>query len=509
MRSLLLRGLGAALLSSVLAPAQVSYFTAALDGASEVPPVATSGGGFAIVRLAEPANSVEVFAHWFGLSGTPTAAHLHLAPAGVNGPVIVPLTAGPGDTFAGTGTLSAAQVTALKSDGTYVNVHTPANPGGEIRGQVVAAASTRLTAVLSGANEVPPNTSTATGTAIAFLHEPDNRLVYVVESSGLVNVTAAHVHEQMPGMNGPIVFPLNGSAGQYCGVSDRLTAAQVATLLAGGMYVNVHTTANPGGEIRGQLTAAADQFVAALDGAQEVPPVTTPGSGAACLTIDPAGSATIVVSYAGLTTAATMAHIHDGAVGVNGPIAVPLTASGPGEFSATFTPTTAELAQLRGGNWYVNVHTGTNPGGEIRGQLEPAGLPATYGLGCPGSSGVRPEIDASLACLGTTLEIDLYGARPSTLVLLGVGFDRDRFLGLSLPLPFAALSVQAPCFLLTAIDGSRVAITDATGCASLPIQLPFVPAYRGATIYGQWFVYDPQANARGIVTSNAVSIPVQ
>ena len=56
--------------------AQVSSYAASLDGANQVPPVAAPGGGFATVRLEEPANSVRIFVHHFGLTGAPTAAHL-------------------------------------------------------------------------------------------------------------------------------------------------------------------------------------------------------------------------------------------------------------------------------------------------------------------------------------------------------------------------------------------------------------------------------------------------
>src|SRR5262245_38989790 len=79
----MLRLFAACLLSSV-ALAQ-SYFSAALDGAQEVPPVATAGRGWSIVRLDPATNSVTIFLFHEALSGAPTASHMHIGAVGVNG----------------------------------------------------------------------------------------------------------------------------------------------------------------------------------------------------------------------------------------------------------------------------------------------------------------------------------------------------------------------------------------------------------------------------------------
>jgi hypothetical protein len=70
--------------------------------------------------------------------------------------------------------------------------------------------------------------------------------------------------------------------------------------------------------------------------------------------------------FTGLT--ATAAHIHTGAVGVNGGVLYPLTLTSIGA-QGTQAITTADLANLEAGNFYVNAHTAANPGGEIRGQI--------------------------------------------------------------------------------------------------------------------------------------------
>ena len=105
-----------------------------LTGANEVPPVTTSASGDGAISIAED-GSVSGSVTTKGVQGT--AAHIHMAAAGNNGPVIVPFTK-EGDTYkAPAGAkLNADQLKAFKSGDLYVNVHSAANPNGEIRGQL-------------------------------------------------------------------------------------------------------------------------------------------------------------------------------------------------------------------------------------------------------------------------------------------------------------------------------------------------------------------------------------
>jgi hypothetical protein len=122
--------------------------------------------------------------------------------------------------------------------------------------------------------------------------------------------------------------------------------------------------------------AAPPTFTVALTGAEQVPPVQTPASGAADLTYDPATRVvTWSVTYSGLSGPATMAHFHGpAAAGKNGPVTIWLSKKGepvasPITGEATLTPEQAQ--QFTAGDWYINVHTQANPGGEIRGQVLP------------------------------------------------------------------------------------------------------------------------------------------
>ena len=111
-------------------------------------------------------------------------------------------------------------------------------------------------------------------------------------------------------------------------------------------------------------------FHAPLAGASEVPANQSKGSGASVITLD---TATKVLSYTvtfkDLSGAATAAHFHGpAAAGVVAAPVVPL-ASRTSPSKGTATLTDAQIADLRAGKWYVNVHTAAIPGGEIRGQV--------------------------------------------------------------------------------------------------------------------------------------------
>lgn len=478
--------------------AQVSYRTASLDGTQEVPPNASARKGYAIVRLTEPANTVDCFVH-SDLAGT--AAHLHLAPVGVNGAIILPLSGGP-LRWTGSGTFSAAQVTALKAGGVYANVHSAAFPGGEIRGQVVESTTTRYMTTLAGTKEVPPNSSTATGTLVAFLHEPDNVLVYDVHTTGLV-ATAAHFHLAPVGVNGPIIVTLNGGPSSYCGVTPKLTAAQLTALRSGGLYVNVHTAAFPGGEIRGQITAEVGDFGGWMDGSQMVPPVQTNGDGQACLNLNPDGTVTYRVIGHGVGSRS--ADVRLGTVGQNGPVVFSLERGGGNIYQGTsrvLTP--AELDDLRQGRHYVRLDSNTNPDGEIRGQLRPIRMPEHYGAGCPGGGGRVAEIGTDLGpCMGLFLPISLHGAAPNQPAVLVFGGTRLD------PLSLTSIGM-ANCYLFHDIAGVFFNIsTDATGCGRALVELPFDFRFPGITLQSSFYYLDPGAPGIGLASSNAMSFTVQ
>lgn len=237
--------------------------------------------------------------------------------------------------------------------------------------------------VLSGSAE-RPNPVTTTGRGSGTLSLNGNQLTFNIAYSDLpVAATAAHIHgpgtvDQAVGVMVSLA-PFNGGAFGTSGTlagTVTLTPEQLAALVDGKTYVNIHTAANPGGEIRGQI--AATQFVVGLSGAAERPnPVSTTGAGSGRVTLVD-NLLSFNISYAGLSGPATAAHFHgpgtaDQAVGVQINLA-PFNGGRFGTSGSLFgavTLTPDQLAMVRNGLLYANIHTAANPGGEIRGQLAP------------------------------------------------------------------------------------------------------------------------------------------
>jgi len=115
------------------------------------------------------------------------------------------------------------------------------------------AETIQLKADLKGANEVPPVTTSATGSATVTIGA-DRSVKANVTVSGMT-ATASHIHMAAAGANGPVVVPFTKSGDNaFSAAADaKLTEEQFEAYKAGKLYVNVHSAANPGGEIRAQL----------------------------------------------------------------------------------------------------------------------------------------------------------------------------------------------------------------------------------------------------------------
>lgn len=164
----------AAVPGSVLAADEV--FTADLSGDAQVPPVAVAGTGSATVTISDDESTVSWEVTYSGLTADPAAGHIHVGPADDTGPVMIPFASvsatGSSGSFAaadyatGDGLPAdwAGVLDAIRDGNAYVNIHTAANPGGEIRGQLRGAGSPPATDTIAEA----PATPTSPASVVLF-----------------------------------------------------------------------------------------------------------------------------------------------------------------------------------------------------------------------------------------------------------------------------------------------------------------------------------------------------
>jgi hypothetical protein len=445
-----------------------------LDGDQEVPPSGSLATGPCDADLSADATELQIdCTHDVA---NPTAAHLHQAPAGEEGPVVFDFT-GPASPISETAPMTPVYVAAFAARHLYVNIHSTDAPEGEIRGQIGAPPALPTTGTiriekatfpaggtgfgftddvpgsagsftlddgaietftgvapgsytvteddpagtpggysladvacddsdsvgnrfsrtatvalqagetvtctfenleldgtglpfvfhLSGDQEAPPVPSPSSGGCMGLFDAGGPELTLVCTHDVAV-ATLMHVHRGAPGENGPVLFDLGDPTSPVLANWTGMTPDDVADLLAGNLYVNIHTSGRPAGEIRGQIVERSrDTFEFPLTGDQQVPPVVTPALGACFADLnDPATALFLECTHS--VADATAAHIHVAPPGENGPILIELgDPASPFSLNPLLSP--RDVADLMAGFLYVNIHSEENPGGEIRGQI--------------------------------------------------------------------------------------------------------------------------------------------
>jgi hypothetical protein len=279
----------------IIALAVLSLYTSAafgqtlgavLTASQETPPTTTPGYGNSTVTFDSTRSNITVTITVANLGSGINNFHIHEGAAGVAGPVIINLI-GLGGVFSnGTMTVTvpipsdvAGRMLANPAN-FYVNVHTTQFPGGAIRGQLGFTSGGPVTyaAELRGTNEVPSNASTAFGSAYVTIDPNAQTISWEVNTNGVVSPTVSHIHRGAVGVSGPVIINFALSAadipnGRTKG-SGTIAAQQSSSFLASdltalasastasGYYVNVHSTAFPGGELRGQLVPANEADIA-------------------------------------------------------------------------------------------------------------------------------------------------------------------------------------------------------------------------------------------------------
>lgn len=279
---------------SVVTPVVGTSFIFSLSSDESVPPLMVDGAtGEANLLIDDATGDISGSVAVSGLTGQATMAHIHTGFAGSTGPVIVGLTGNETGTLWSVNEgeqLNADGLAALATGSLYVNIHTEANPAGEIRGQIVPEGIEVLRSVLSGDQEVPVVITTASATAVATVDSASGAINATIFTTGVDDATMAHIHQAAAGSNGGVIQGMTQVVdvpGAWRTAADAmLEPDQLEDFNNGGLYYNVHTPANPGGELRGQLVGpegsvnpAARTFTVRIDNVSAGDTLPTPSDG--------------------------------------------------------------------------------------------------------------------------------------------------------------------------------------------------------------------------------------
>ena len=229
---------------------------AALDNAQETTGSTSNGVGGGVLTVDTATGKVRGFVVSTGVDNV-TAAHVHTAARGIAGGITIPLVGGPDLWFVpdNAAALAAADITAFQAGNMYFNIHNLDFSGGAIRGQLDVTPTAVKLASLDNTQETTGSTSTGVGGGILGVDTATGKVRGFAVSTGVDNVTAAHVHTAARGIAGGITIPLVGGPNHWF-VPDNaatLAAADITAFQAGNMYFNIHNLDFSGGAIRGQL----------------------------------------------------------------------------------------------------------------------------------------------------------------------------------------------------------------------------------------------------------------
>jgi uncharacterized protein (TIGR03437 family) len=539
--------------------ADTAYFQGTMLPGNEMPPVTgfdTSGLGTLIAHAVRDSSgkiisgSVDFWVDYkYPQALTATGLHIHNGAAGVSGPVTINTGLSAANNYndaTGVGRIErqaqvlptdAAALATLQGlfdnpTGFYVNMHSTEYPGGFIRAQLQRASVVRLMGIMTSENEVPANMSgNSAVSSVTAIAVQDGSGVFTSGSvifdvnyttPSPVTFTGLHIHKGNAGVNGPVEIPTtvasvpSDPSGKgnlrypiNVNVANPLAQDGLNGLFTnpGGYYINVHTTADPGGTARAQLRAT-DQMVypVSLLPSNEVPPVTDyAASGPGQITINTirrpdgsveAGIVTFDVNYRFPDSpTVTGFHIHDGVAGMNGPVIINTGLSGANSLAASPLGNIYRIVTVAGPagintlnslvstpqNQYVNLHTSVYGGGVIRAQI------GTANPGPPMVSAVISAVsDATLTSTAPGELISIYGTNFANAIgnLQGVigGTVPMSLNGISAtiasqaaPIVYVSPTVIVAQVPFEAMAGSLPLVITTNGTASSTFTLPVVP----------------------------------
>jgi hypothetical protein len=359
-------------------------FAVTLSSAFEVPAHETAASGTAEIAVNRATRAVSGSLTVSDM--TASAAHIHDAHAGANGPILIGLEQSATDPnvfdVPANTVLTEEQFADLQDAGFYLNAHSEQFPGGEVRGQLVPPGWTVIAVSLTGREEVPRNDDPATGSAALTVETATRRVFAHLTLAGLDDATAAHVHRALAGTNGDVVVPLeqDGSAPEHWFADDVVLAqGDFDAAMAGELYFNAHDGAHPAGVIRGQIVPEGIEVLFTdMTGNQVVPAVDTTATGLAATTTNLTTRGFVAhVNTSGLADPTT-GSVNLAIVGTNGDVLADLAQddSDPAHwFSAPITLDQQQFEAYQAGGTYVIIGSVEHGNGEIRGQITPPSAP--------------------------------------------------------------------------------------------------------------------------------------
>lgn len=357
-------------------------FATTLSGAQEVPPVTTNATGTGVVIIDPNTLAMKATIVTAGITGN--AAHIHIAPPGVAGPIVFPLA----ETSTGSGiwttqaTLTANQLADLRAGNYYFNVHSTANPNGEIRGQIVQSTNTGTAGTGTATTGTTGTATTGTGATQPGL---GTSITGTGTQPGLGTSTTGTGAQ--PGLGTSITG--TGTTGTATtsgsdtigtgttgtgttGMTGTTGTATTGTTGTATGDTGTSTTSGAGTSSTAVSATARTTFINVLRGSDQVPATTSSAVAIAVAIFDPvAKTLTSAITTMGIT--GTEAHIHQALPGLSGPIIFPLTetATGSGIWTTNAALTDEGVSSVVSGFFYFDIHSAAFPNGEVRAQLVP------------------------------------------------------------------------------------------------------------------------------------------
>lgn len=229
-----------------------------LSGSQHVPRVTSPGSATASLTVDPATGDIVIHVNTSGLDDA-AEAHIHRALAGLNGNVLIGLMQDSGDVthWSATAMLDAVGVQALADGELYVNVHTPANSNGEVRGQITPdSVEVTFTQLVSGDVVIMAHDSSESAVAATTFEIGTQVATVHLNTVNLDDATGATVNQAPVGQRGPVIYDLMqdpNDMSHWMLEDVALTESQLAAFASDGLYFQVDTPDDPMGAVRGQI----------------------------------------------------------------------------------------------------------------------------------------------------------------------------------------------------------------------------------------------------------------